>query len=164
MMKLRVVGDQDVGDEVGICQHNLNDLHAKEGDWIGIKYNNNGKIEKTSAKIKRVHCEENWKPNLILIYEPVQKKLKLPDEIGRSDPTNPSNYEVEVWKHTWPRDLKFYGAILTAIITILAASFSAYSEYLPETDSLKLPFGIAALIVVFTGAILACVSSILQKQ
>ena len=66
--------------------------------------------------------------------------------------------------HFFPRDLKFWGAILTAIITIFAAGFSAYSEMLPDGDPLKFAFGFVALMVLFTGAILACISTILQKQ
>jgi hypothetical protein len=166
MVKLRIVADQDVGEKVGIIQSNLDELDAKDGDWVGIKYENknNGKVEKADAMIKRVVPEANWKPNLIKIYAPVQKKLKLPDEIQSSRPNSPSNYEVEVWKHDWPRDLKFYGAILTAVITILAAGFGAYSESLPDNAELKILFGIASLVVIFIGAIAACISTIMQRQ
>ncbi len=165
MVKLRVVGEEDVGNEVGICPHNLDDLNAKKGDWVGIKFEHNGKIEETSAKIKRVQCEDDWETNLILVDEK-KEKLKLPNEIQSSTPRNPSDYYVEVWKHTFPRDLKFWGAIVTAIITSLAAAFQGLSQYYKAVvnTALAINFGLAALIVIITGAILACIGTVLQRQ
>jgi hypothetical protein len=151
--------------DVGICDNDLSRIDAKEGDWLRIEYDGQG----TNAQVTKVPRKEGWASNIIFMKKAIRDKMKLPEnienKISDSRATKPSDVYMNVWKHTLPRGQRFYTAIVTLILTVFGALFKGATEFLPDSDPLKFPFGIATLLIVIIGAVGAFVAVVfLEKQ
>jgi hypothetical protein len=127
---------------LGIYDKDLKRLGAKEGNWVGVKYN--GKT--TSAMVRIVHQTAGWPDHLAWVYKTQQEELGL-STISGNDPTHPpQNVELVVWKHMFTRSKQLLPAVGVFALLTVTAILTAFVQggIFPEY---KIAFGITALIL-----------------
>lgn len=150
---------------LGIYKSDLDRIGAKNGGWVGVKYQDSGKT--ISIKTQEREQRTGWPDNLVWIGKQERIDLGLPDISDRRVGNPPEELKVHIWAHFFPRggDLfRVLFAFITFGFTTSAATLKTISFLLPETDPLQIYIGAALYIIAILGAIGALLTVFLQKQ